>query len=316
VLAILIILGAAAGGPEMRRFIGWLRGTFAEGLIAMSIAIVFAVLTVLDVLGANNNVVNAAILLTLALLALTMLRDRAAVDQALLNLAAVRLVSGKEISQALADARKQTDIWIHKGGTGGFLRTVTLPQCVEHARQGQRTLRVQLEIIDPTNESACTAYARFRGSVSPSADRRGAEWTPKLVAAEAYATILAACWHSQHFRLLTVEIGLSQVMSTFRWDLSRTRAIQSQEDPEASSLVFGPDQPYYDACHRELISSFKQARRVPVDRADACQLGGEPDIDQARKLFVALGLDLPSSFSDRDVADIIFKAIAEKRAFG
>jgi hypothetical protein len=316
VLATLIARRSAAEGLDMRRFIGWLRGSFAEGLIAMSIAIVFAVLTVLDVLGANSNVVNAAILLTLALLALTMLRDRAAVDQALLNLAAVRLVSGKEISQALADARRQTDIWIYKGGTGGFLRTVTLPQCVEHARQGQRTLRVQLEIIDPTNESACTEYARFRGSVSPSVDQRGAEWTPKRVAAEAYATVLAACWHHQRFRFLTVEIGLSQVMSTFRWDLSVSRAIQSQEDPAASSLVFGRDQPYYDACHRELMNSFKQSRRVAIDRADACQLGDEPDIDQARKLFVALGLDLPSSFSDRDVADIIFKAIAEKSAFG
>jgi len=299
----------------MRRFGRWLRAN-AEGFLALSIAIVFGLLVVLDVFGPNSSVVNGAILLTLALIAVTLLRDRASVERALLNVSAVLVASGPEVGQAQAEARRNTDRWIFKGGTGGSLRTVTLPNCVEIARQERRPLRVQLEIIDPTDEDLCEEYARFRSSLSAGPGRGKEEWTRERVRLESYATIFAACWHRQRFTFLTVEIGLSRVMSTFRWDLSASCVILSQEDPSGASLIFENDRSYYRACNRELVASFNQARRVHLDRADAYQLGEEPTTEDARRLFALLQLDLPSTFGERDLTAMIFKATREKDALG
>ena len=298
----------------MRRIGRWLRAN-AEPTLALAIAIVFGTLGVLDVLGPDSSIVNAAVLLTLALLAATLLRDRSSVDQALSAIATVRSAAGAELGQAYADARRVTDRWIFKGGTGGSLRASTLPRCVEIARQAGRPLRVQVEVIDLTDDALCEAYARFRST--PAASTRDDGWTRERVRKEVYATVLAACWHRQRFRnFLTVELGLSRVVSTFRWDLSASCVILTQEDSPSPSLIFDNDRPHYRALDRELVASFSQARRVPVERADPLRLAETPTTEEVRRLFAALELDLPSSFSERDVTEIVRKAVADPAATG
>ena len=49
--------------------------------------------------------------------------------------------------------------------------------------------------------------------------------------------------------------------------------------------------------------SFNQARRVALDRT--ISLSDEPTVDEARRLFSTLGLDLPLPATDRDVADSV-----------
>src|SRR5690242_21945801 len=101
----------------MRRFGRWLRAN-AEPMLALTIAIVFGLLGVLDVLGPHSSVINAAVLLTRALLAATLLRDRASVGEALTAIATVRSPSGPEPSQAYADASRNTARWTMPAGTG------------------------------------------------------------------------------------------------------------------------------------------------------------------------------------------------------
>lgn len=300
----------------MKRIGRWLRAN-AEPTLALAIAIVFGALGVLDVLGPDSSIVNAAVLLTLALLAATLLRDRASVDQALTAMSTVRSASGPELSQAYAEARRDTDRWIFKGGTGGSLRASTLPRCVEIARQEGRPLRVQLEILDLTDEALCAEYARFRSTPVPGEAPRDGEWTRERVRKEVYATILAACLHRQKFgNFLTVEIGLSRVVSTFRWDLTTSCVIMTQEDSPSSSLIFDNGRAHYRAFDRELVASFNQARRVHVDRADTLRIGETPTTEEVRRLFAALALDLPSSFGERDITEIVRKAVADRAATG
>jgi hypothetical protein len=300
----------------MRRIGRWLRAN-AEPTLALAIAIVFGTLGVLDVLGPDSSIINAAVLLTLALLAATLLRDRSSVDQALTAIATVRSAGGPELGQAYADARRVTDRWIFKGGTGGSLRASTLPRCVEIARQTGRPLRVQVEVIDLTDDALCEEYARFRSTPAAGASIRDDGWTRERVRKEVYATVLAACWHRQRFRnFLTVELGFSRVVSTFRWDLSASCVILTQEDSPSPSLIFDNDRPHYRAFDRELVASFSQARRVPVERADTLRLAETPTTEEVRRLFAALDLDLPSSFSERDVTEIVRKAVADPAATG
>jgi hypothetical protein len=295
----------------MARFTRWLRAN-ADGVVALLIAVTVGILAILDVLGAEK--INAAILLVLALLAATLLKDRQSAAKAA-DTSAVRQLSGLEYGQENAQARRHTDQWIFKGGTGTYLRAVTLPECVEHARREQRPLRMQLEIIDPTDESLCTAYAQFRYSLSPGPDGTGETWTVQRTRKESFATVLAACWYRQRYPFLTIEVGLSKVMSTLRWDLSSQSMIMTQDNPSHPALMFAKGKPYYRAYSRELVASFRQARRIDLDKANELQLSDEPTVEEIRKLFSMLELELPRSFTDRDIADVITKALRAKNPY-
>ncbi len=285
----------------------------AEAVLALLVAATVGILALLDVLGVEQ--VNAAILLVLALLAATVLKDRQSIAQRLADAAAVRQLSGAEVGQEHAEAHQHTEQWIFKGGTGTYLRAVTLRECVECARRERRPLRMQLEIIDPTDEVLCSTYAQFRSSLTPGPDGTGELWTAERTRKESFATILAACWYRQRFTFLTVDVGLSRIMTTFRWDMSSRSVIMTQDDSSSPSLVFEKGMPYYRAYSRELVTSFKQARRVQLDRASDLRLSDEPTVDEVRTLFTMLDLELPRSFTDRDVSDVIVKALRAKNPY-
>jgi hypothetical protein len=301
----------------MASFTRWLSRN-ADGVLALLLAATVGFLAVLDVFGTNvlgTDTINAAILLVLALLAATLLKDRRSAEKALTDTTTARQLRGAEVAQELAGARHHTDQWIFKGGTGTYLRAVTLKECVENARRDKRPLRMQLEIIDPTNEALCKAYAHFRSSLTPGPDGTGELWTFERARKEAFATILAACWYRQRFTFLTIDVGLSSVMTTFRWDLSSRCVIMTQEDGAGTSLMFDRDKPYYRAYSRELMASFNQAHRVHLDHASDLVLSEEPTVDETRKLFSMLTLELPRSYTDRDVAELIGKALRAKNPY-
>ncbi|MGH3915637.1 MAG: hypothetical protein ACRDTC_19855 [Pseudonocardiaceae bacterium] len=110
-------------------------------------------------------------------------------------------------------------------------------------------------------------------------------------------------------------MGLSKTMTTFRWDVSSRCVIMTQEDPAAQALMFEKGRPYYDAYSRELVSSFRQAQRVHLEEIGELQLSDEPTIEETRRLSTLWGLELPSSFSERDTNDIIRKAIRAKNPY-
>jgi hypothetical protein len=286
----------------MKRFGRWIRAN-AEPVLALAIAVTFGLLGVLDVIGPETGIVNAAVLLVLALLSATLLRDRSSVDRALGNIATVRAVSGPELSEAFAAARRDTDRWVFKGGAGTSVRAVDLPRCVEIARQEARPLRVQIDVLDPTDEVLCAEYARFRGLGDAATD---GTWTAERVRKEVCATILAACSYRQRYRnVLTIEVAVSRTMSTLRWDLAKNFVIVTPEDGSGSSLVFDSGRSHYRVLDRELVAGFNQARRVPLDRADEVRLGDPPTTEDVRRLFASIGLDLPAAFSERDVVEIV-----------
>jgi hypothetical protein len=328
----------------MTRFAAWLSRN-ADGAIALVLAIVLALLVLADIVQADRYV-TAATLIVLALLATTLLQDRVRtesgekraeeVTQRTLDLLArmpdekglaefrqvvtsarkamddasmARIVPGEEVRRLLQAARQDTDRWFFKGGTGTFLRAVTIPDCVALARREKRTFKLQIEIIDPTNDLVCRRYADYRRSLSPQPDGTGETWTTDRTRKESFATVVAACWYRQHFTFLDVTLGLSSVMTTFRWDMSSRFLVVTQEDPNGPALVAEAGRPYYRAWDRELHLSLEQARHVPLDRAREVELSEEPAIGEVRKLLRAVGFELPHAFGDLEVSDIIRRAI-------
>ena len=323
----------------MARFVSWL-GRNADGLIALLIAFCIGVLGLADVVGTDQ--VNEATLLILAVVAVVLLRDRLSgrsmerevqkvldradsieqtvgvMHRAMDEMGGVRILAGADVGRALEQARRGTDTWMFKGGTGTYVRAVTLPRLADDARRQARRLTVRLEIIDPTNTEICERYARFRRSLSPQPDAIGEKWTLDRTRKESFATVLAACWYQQRSELLGIDVRLSVVATTFRWDLSSSCIIITQEDPQVPALMFerGKSKSYYDRWNIELQTSLDQARRVSIDEAaKAVSLSDEPTVDEVSRLFTRLNLALPTAFSDRSISEIIQKAIQAKNPY-
>lgn len=322
----------------MSRISKWI-GKNADGVIALVLAACIAVLAWADVVGTEQ--IDNAVLLILAVLAATLLRDRVrsgVVERELAQVhdivgqldrkltgtktaldaaSKIQVLVGEEVSQALADARRDTEVWTFKGGTGTFIRAVVLPECIQQARRDGRPLTVRLEIVDPTNDTACEHYAVFRRSLSDRPDGTGEIWTIDRTRKESLATILAACWYRQRYRLLAVDVGLSPTITTFRWELSSRSLIITQQDPREPALLIKRGWVYYDRYATELLTSLEQSHRLPIEQAaKAVPLSEEPSVEEAQKLFVALNIPLPASFDDRAVSDIIRKAVQAKNPYG
>lgn len=325
----------------------------ADGVLALVLALVVSVLDLANN-DLAPDLVNNAILLCLAVLSFAVLRDRwrresaerevrtalegasaslrglperlerldaiqdlvATTRQALDAAAAVRTVAGSEVAHALEEARRTTDRWTFKGGTGTYMRAVTLPECVANARRERRTLLVRLEILDPADTEVCGRYARFRATVSSKPDATGEDWTTERVRKESYATVLAACWYLQQYSMLDIDIGLSSNMTRFRWDLSDKYVVMTQEDDRGAALVFDSGKFYYDCWTTELQMSREQARRVPIELAADVPLSAEPTTEEVRRLFLVLGLPLPEDFTDTDLKAIIQKALHPMNPYG
>jgi hypothetical protein len=100
----------------MTSFTKWLSRN-ADGVLALLIAATVGILAVLDVFGTNvlgTDTINAAILLVLALLTATLLKDRQSASKALTDATTARQLRGAEVAQEFAEARHYTDQWIFK----------------------------------------------------------------------------------------------------------------------------------------------------------------------------------------------------------
>src|SRR5437868_1328901 len=333
----------------LKRFGSW-SAQNADVAIALVLAVVLGVLGLMaDLLFKDKiptELISNATLLILALVATALLRDRArqapveatitsreftelprrlgqldelhdlvaGTRRALNELQLVQVLNQREITLAHAEAREGTSRWSFKGGTGTYLRAVTLPECVIAARKEKRHLTVTVEVIDPLSEEVCETYAHYRRSLSDLPDGTGEMWSAERARKESYATVLAAFWHRQRYGLLDISVGLSATMTTFRWDLSSSRLIMTVEDPNrAISAKAGTF--YFENCDAELRLSMEQARRVPIELYKTVPLSDEPTVEEVEELFRKIRLPLPKAYTDHDVVDVTRKALRAKNPY-
>lgn len=302
---------------RLERSIAWVLKN-VDVVVAAGVALTIGFLDIFgDVI--TDDVASGATLVVLGALALGSIVERvrqpasinealAGTRRALEDLAMVRSLSGNEVGEALRKARQRTNLWYFKGGTGTYLRAVTLPQCVSAAKEQRSQLNVKIDIVNPADERACAAYARFRQMF---AGRRSAAtaaaWTADRVRKESYATVLAACWYQRQLTTLEMSVHLSSAVPTLRFDLSESCLIVTQDDTSRVNLLVERGQPLYDYYVTELHQSREQA--TVLDLRVAAPLGLEPTVDEVRVLFDDLRLPLPRVFTDADIGEIIEKAL-------
>lgn len=334
-----------AGGPEgpgrLERLLNWIARNF-ELLLAVLGAITVGVMDLFgDALG--DDATAAATVLVLGAIAAGSLRQRARADhladtvdgiqralegmeadrladavdgtrRALEGMEMVRSLTGSEIGAELRTARERSDSWDFKGGTGTYLRAVTLPECVARARGNRSNLTFTIEVVDPADTRACAAYARFRRSYASTASSSDPQtWTADRTSKESYATVLAAGWHLQRLPSMTVHLCLSSTAPTLRFDISASRLIITQDDPAQPGLLVTRNHPLYRYYSVELQQSRFQARTIELSQARA--LDADPTADQTRAFFESVGLPLPTSYSDGEVREIVDKALRAENPY-
>ncbi|MFE0005909.1 hypothetical protein [Streptomyces erythrochromogenes] len=305
----------AAQVGRLERFVAWLLRN-ADVVVALCVAMAVGFLDIFGD-GVSDDVSSGATRVVLGRRATGSIVERvrrpasihealSGTRQALEDLAMVRSLSGNEVGEALRKARQHTNLWYFKGGTGTYLRAVTLPLCVAAAKEQRSQLNVKIDIVNPADERACAAYARFRQMFG--GQRRGDEvWTTDRVRRESYATVLAACWYQRQLTTLEISVHLSSAVPTLRFDLSETCLVITQDDQSRVNLLVERGQPLYDYYVTELHQSREQA--TVLDLRVASPLGQEPTVDEVRTLFDDLGLPLPRVFTDSDIGKIIEKAL-------
>ncbi|MFD0853366.1 hypothetical protein ACFQ07_14085, partial [Actinomadura adrarensis] len=148
----------------MARFATWIVKN-ADAVIALVLAIAVALVGLGFNFPSEDEVVSSAVLAVVGLLSTSLLRDRARrapvehevrdslhassqtldalstkmdrldafesvvgdTKRALEETAVVRVISGAQVGTVLEEARRDTDRWFFKGGTGTYIRARTLP---------------------------------------------------------------------------------------------------------------------------------------------------------------------------------------------
>lgn len=290
--------------------------------VVLLVAAAVSVLDLMEML--KDGQADKLILPVLALLAFVWIRDRGrqgrtaeqigelsrtsdAMWRVLASGDSVKSLNGAAITRILAEARAGSNLWLFKGGTGTYIRAVTLPECVERAKRTRSRMRFLLELLDPTDEPLCARYTELHSNLSDD----GAEertWTSLGTRKDVYATILAACWYRQrNSQLLDLKVGLSGTISLFRLDLTSHNLVITQRGPEFPGLAIPRGSPHYNSWSVELETSLDQTRLLQVDRATP--LSATPTAAEARDLFAALGIPLDEEFTDDDARDIAMGAL-------
>jgi hypothetical protein len=233
-------------------------------------------------------------------------KDVAAMRTELDGSAELQILTGHLIGAAFDDARRDAGWWMFRGGTGTYLRSVTLPELARASRQTGRAINVNIQILDPRDNELCASYALHRHSADVWPDN-GSPWTRDLVQKAAYATILAACWYADHYGLLKISLGLTPSWSNFRYDLTPTCLIVTVRDKGFPAYRVKADKRFYHYWETDLKIGFGQTRQVGLDRTST--LSRSPTCGEVRDLFAALDLPLNGSLHDGAVQEIIDKAI-------
>lgn len=219
---------------------------------------------------------NAALAI-LTLFAFILVRDRGSREQLKSELAAIRehlsfsrhpidIIPPSQIQRDLERAMLDTSYWHYKGGCGTYLRAVTMRTIGEQAKKDRTPRALDIQIIDPTNLAVCESYSNYRRSVDSRSEKTLGDWDIKHVRIEAYATVLAACVFKNIYPLVSIRLGLCGTMSLFRYDLSLSYIIITQESKAAPAMKAAKDSHYYRAYYHELDCSMKQTKVVPLDQ--------------------------------------------------
>lgn len=210
-----------------------------------------------------------------------------------------RTLDNTERCKVLRETARTTTRWRHKSATGSKLRGCVLPELSAAAREG-RYVTLQVELLDPRNEVACSHYRDWaRLNLSWSNARRQLE-------IEIHATILALCLERKANSRLRPDIRFSAFFAAHQFDISDDLVVLTPADQPGRSERAGSDHQLYGSYAREFDAGWAQAGRLRLQavRWSPLDTRGALSVHHVRNLFKELNLPA-RSFTDEELRSIV-----------
>ncbi len=200
----------------------------------------------------------------------------------------IKILETVSIDKELSISRETTQSWNFSGGAGSETRGVTLPVLSEMAKK-KSIITIKIQIIDPTDISACKNYCEYR------AKRHGqADWTPRKLQLKLYSTILSCMYWAKNSPL-HIDIYLKNTFSTFRYDISDDRIIITKEDPNSHAFLVEKNNPFFHSIVEEFHRTSENSRKLNFDKIENSITalfveGSAINPDLLQNIFLSLGI--------------------------
>jgi hypothetical protein len=143
--------------------------------------------------------------------------------------------SKHQIEKYLTNARKGTNFWYFNGGLGRYSKSDTIPLLSKMAADENRTITLDLIVINPFNKEVVNKYVDFRKSLVSEKEQRN--WSYEQAQNEILATIVTAFYYKRKNQFLRTSIRIKNYFSLSRMDISDSTAVITRENSSFPSIV-------------------------------------------------------------------------------
>ncbi|KIC00763.1 hypothetical protein OA88_17750 [Flavobacterium sp. JRM] len=183
--------------------------------------------------------------------------------------------SSPQIEDKLDKSRKECENWKFNGGLGRYTRYKTIPKLSKIASKKRETLKLEIILLNPENDSLLSKYIDFRNSLSTEIN-----WSKDFVRNEILATIIKASTTLKHNQFLEIEIYLKDFFTLSRMDISNTQAIITREDPLIPSIICYNDSYMYKHYKEEYQQVKRQSKKLIIKEEEQINEINEENIIQ------------------------------------
>lgn len=186
-------------------------------------------------------------------------------------------ISSADITGRLRRNAKNANKYTFIGNTATFVTSTVLPIMVDKAREGGVAHSLSLYIIDPMDVISISSYSIFKSQVSHAkskiADKEIAKWVQPLYAAnkeemaEVKAKLIAAIYLAAYAHMqsnMSVYIYLRRSFTPFRYDLTDSEVVLTQESASESAVAFSSRGHFYGWYNKEAKAQEAQSVRIDL----------------------------------------------------
>lgn len=146
------------------------------------------------------------------------------------------------------------------GRSGSFFRADQLRKMNSESEKGKKDILIKVVLPDPNNQKLVHLYGRMMNSIGENTG------TYDLLSHVIATCIAGAIYESQN-RRLKLEIFISNILPTYRIDLSNNGLILTQDDKKKSAIFFDADTEFYDLFRSNVLTECEMSKKLDWDKS-------------------------------------------------
>lgn len=175
----------------------------------------------------------------------------------------VELVPAKEITSMVSDCCVKSHIWRYRGHTARFVRNSVVPTMVTTARDQGVERKLELVVLNPTDEDALERFIRYRNDTAKNSKKQISVNSLRVSIA---ATILRLAQFVRSSDMHEATLRIADRVSALRLDLLDHLAFVTTEDPEEPAIKFLGESTHWKALLRDFKLDVRRSTEIDLTR--------------------------------------------------